>query len=131
MEPRVRRIIMGLTMVLALLFAAALLAGAPLSTSDVQAQETPASNMRGLLERLRSRVEADASFSFDVHFISPPIPGEPSWEIPAALSEAGARRTVGEIGDDYVCFVENGQTFNDSVCIPFTNIKMLVYSNAP
>jgi hypothetical protein len=123
--------VIALVVIMALFIAALLLAGMRPSASGVQAQETPASNMSGLLERLRSRMEADSTFSFSVHFVNPPIAGEPSWEIPEALSEAGARRTLGEIGDDYVCFVEQGQTFDDSVCIPYSNIKMLVYANEP
>lgn len=96
--------------------------------TTVQAQETPAS-MRTLIERLRARMEADANFTASFQFMSPPVPGEPMWIIPAALTEPGSMRRLGEIGSDYVCFTEVGQTFNDSICIPYSNITMVIYQN--
>jgi hypothetical protein len=96
--------------------------------SEVHGQETPAS-MRVLLERLRARMETDPAFSISIQFVNPPIPGEPTWQVPGPLSETGSSRRFGEIGDDYVCFLEQGQTFNDSVCIAYTNIMMVIFRN--
>jgi hypothetical protein len=99
---------------------------------SVAAQETttPDATMQSLFERLKARMEDEPAFTINVWFNNPPVAGEPAWEIPSALDGGGSRR-LGEIGADYVCFVEQGQTFNDSVCIPYTNIRMLTYANEP
>jgi hypothetical protein len=99
-----------------------------LSAVSAQETSTPEATMRALFERLQARMEGNADFTIDVWFISPPTPGEPSWQIPGQL-DGGASRRLGEIGDEYVCFIEQGQTFNDSVCIPYSNIRMLTYPN--
>lgn len=96
--------------------------------SQVQAQQTPMS-MRSLLERLRARMDSDPAFTASIQFVNPLIPNEPAWVIPAPLSEEGSSRRFGEIGDDYVCFAELGQTFNDSVCVPYSNIMLVIFDS--
>lgn len=98
----------------------------------VSAQETstPGATMRSLFERLQARMEDNPDFTFDVWFVSPPTPGEPLWEIPGPL-DGGGSRSLGEIGDEYVCFIEQGQTFNDSICFPYSNIRMVTFPNEP
>ena len=95
---------------------------------EASAQEPPMS-MRSLLERLRARIDADPNFVITVQFFDPPVPDTNQWIIPSTLTEEGSSRRIGEIGDDYVCFAETGTTFNNSVCILYSNISMVIYSN--
>jgi hypothetical protein len=120
-------IVIPVMVVIAVIAVALFVSRTPL-VGEVQAQETPVT-MRSLLERLRARMDSDPSFTVSIHFVNPPIPGEPAWAIPIVLSEEGSSRRFGEIGDDYVCFLEQGQTFNNSVCVLYTNISMVVYQN--
>lgn len=97
--------------------------------ATVQAQQASSNSMQTMLERLKARMQSDPAYIVNFQFINPPIPGEPAWDIPAVLTEPGSTRTLGDIGSDYVCFIELGQSFNNSVCIPFSNVKMVIYPN--
>ncbi|HLU09326.1 MAG TPA: hypothetical protein VK003_06640 [Oceanobacillus sp.] len=95
---------------------------------DANAQDTSLS-MRSLLERLRARMDADPNFLVTVQFFDPPVPETNQWIIPSNLTEEGSTRRFGEIGDEYVCFAEVGPSFNNSVCVLYSNISMVIYSN--
>jgi hypothetical protein len=92
------------------------------------AQDTSLST-RSLLERLRARMDADPNFIVTIQFFDPPVPDTNQWIIPSTLTEEGSSRRFGEIGEDYVCFAEVGSTFNNSVCVLYSNISMVIYSN--
>lgn len=95
---------------------------------DAGAQQT-AMSTRSLFERLRARMDGDPNFIITVQFFDPPVPETNQWIIPSTLTEEGSSRRLGEIGDDYVCFTEVGTTFNNSVCVLYNNISMVIYSN--
>lgn len=90
---------------------------------------TAEATMSDLFQRLQARIDGNSDFSINVVFIQPLIPGEPAWQIPGVLTDGSASRQLGEIGDNYVCFIERGLTFNDSVCIPYSNIRMVTFPN--
>lgn len=99
------------------------------SVAQAQDAATADATMSGLFQRLGARMDGGGDFSINVFFIQPPIPGEPAWQIPGVLTDGSASRQLGEIGDSYVCFIERGLTFNDSICIPYSNIRMVTFPN--
>lgn len=125
---RVNRATLIIIPVILVAFAAIALFATQTPVREASAQETPVS-MRSLLERLRARMDADPNFVVTVQFFDPPVPESNQWIIPSTLTEEGSSRRFGEIGDDYVCFAEVGASFNNSVCVLYSNISMVIYSN--
>ncbi len=82
----------------------------------------PPQTMRQLIESL---VESESAFT--IEFALPLVSGERTWAFPDARS----RRTVGQVGDDFVCFSEPWNDGRRSRCTPFSNLVSLVYSETP
>lgn len=126
-QSRVMLIVVPVLVVIAVIAAALFVTRMP-PVGQVSAQETPGT-MRALIERLRARMDSDPAFVVTFQFIDPPIPEQIQWVVPGALTEEGSSRRINEIGDDYVCFLEQGTSFNNSVCVTYTNISLVIYSN--
>ncbi len=92
-----------------------------------RAQETPKRNLRALLEKL----EKDKR-GFTIEFVKPPLgASEAWWSIPKDLKDDKGhligRRLIREIGDDYICIDEPGQSVVFVTCIPFSNVADIEY----
>ena len=91
--------------------------------APVKATDT-AQNMRALLEEWKQQADnGNGTLSFE--FNTPLIKGDDTWWfVPYTDQKAELERNIGDIGDDYVCFVERwGQNFDTVTrCTPFSNI---------
>ena len=99
-----------------LLVAIVLLIG--LAGNRIVAQDSAAQDMQAMLTNL-TRSGATVTILFD----RPLISGEGVWTLP----DAGAQRTIAEVGADYVCFSEPWNNTTQNRCTPFSNITSVSY----
>ena len=91
---------------------------------SVEAQDNKM-NFHSLLLRMNEMHSNDSGFTFIVTFLSPLIKDESAWIIGDPNDQY--RRTVDEIGEDYVCFREHGGGEDFVRCTPFSNILQISY----
>jgi hypothetical protein len=84
------------------------------------AQDQAARDMRALLVKLTGDGAA-----ITILFDKPLVSGEGVWTLP----DAAMKRTIGEIGADFVCFSEPWNNTTRSRCTPFANITSVSYEN--
>jgi hypothetical protein len=96
--------------VLMIVFAVLLLMIASFVTRPTAAQDASTS-LRARLENLRG-----SKNPVTIEFGRPLVSGELIWTLPDGT------RTIGEIGDDYVCFSEPWNDTTKDRCTPFSNI---------
>lgn len=97
---------------LIILCAAGILFAASAMIHPVVAQGQSAS-LHELLENLR-----DNNTTATVEFAKALVTGELTWSLP----DTAIGRTIGEVGDDYVCFSEPWNDTTRQRCTPFSNI---------
>lgn len=84
-----------------------------------------AATLRALLEQLTAESEnATNKVTFSIEFAVPLVSGERGWLLP----DAQRKRTVSQIGDDYVCFSESWNDATRQRCTPFTNIVSVTFT---
>jgi hypothetical protein len=89
-------------------------------------------NMRTLLERLKLKLKDNGGTDFTVtfQFVLPLIQDDTTWwGYPYSNENPDMQRTIGEIGDDYVCFDELAGEGFVTRCTPFSNIVTIGYSD--
>jgi hypothetical protein len=96
-------------------------------TNSLRAEETQ--NMRVLLENLKQKLSQKGDFGVTIQFAIPLIDNKDDkwWSFPYPADNPDMQRTIGEIGDDYVCFDElAGEAFTTR-CTPFSNLVTVGY----
>jgi hypothetical protein len=111
-----------------MLFALAMCIQLMLKPISTQANDE-SRNMRILLERLKLQTEMGTDLTVTFQFLTPLTQdGAIWWSFPYSNEDPNMQRSLGEIGDDYLCFDElAGQGFT-SRCTPFSNIVTVAYS---
>jgi len=89
------------------------------------AQEVHASNLGNLIQRL-----ADDNIEIYIRFVTPLSEGDSSWTIPGDIvygEEVVGTRALREVGDDYICVDNAGESHVSVYCVPFSNIEYVSY----
>jgi hypothetical protein len=98
------------------------------SGSQTMAQTTFHNNMRELLETLKAKIKAQPGFEVIFKFSQPLMDNdEVNWTIPYSPQDEDIYRTIGEIGDDFICFSERAGSSLVERCTPFSNIVRFGY----
>ena len=84
--------------------------------------------MRELLEALKTKMVAQPGFEIIFKFSEPLRDNnEYNWTIPYSPQDEDIYRTIGEIGDDFICFGERAGSSLVELCTPFSNIVRIGY----
>jgi hypothetical protein len=99
------------------------------SRNQTMAQEpTKHNNMRELLETLKAKIKAEPGFEVIFKFSQPLMDNdEVNWTVPYSPQGEDIYRTIGEVGDDFVCFTERAGSSAVERCTPFSNIVRFGY----
>ncbi|MCC6615497.1 MAG: hypothetical protein IT320_18635 [Anaerolineae bacterium] len=89
----------------------------------IGAQSQPPS-LRDLFLRVVEMRQANSDFVFGVEFVAP-LGADEVWLIGSANDEL--RRSIDEVGSDYVCFREHHDAFQLVRCTPFVNVAEISY----
>jgi hypothetical protein len=102
--------------------------GLTTGASAIAQEQSDYTNLKGLLEALRSRIESEASFQVTFKFAQPLMDNnEIFWHIPYYSEEDDIDRWIGDIGDDFICFYERAGSASVVRCTPFSNISSITY----
>ena len=111
-----------LTVAAALLIACAALIFTLISQPTLTSAQAETNNMRVMIEALNQRVSDEPGFEMLFQFVQPPLGGE---TLIMVSSESG--RSIGGVGDDYVCIGERWNNSRRYHCTPFANLVSVSY----
>lgn len=106
-----------LSIVMGIIIIAAAVLAFGLANRPAVAQDR--ASLRGLLETLKGGPNP-----VTIQFAVPLVAGENTWILP----DQRFNRTIGEIGEDYVCFSEPWNNTTRLRCTPFGNIIGVTFS---
>ena len=98
-----------------------------LATRSAVAQDSSLSNMQSHVERLVERMNGEGGFRIFINFEHPLVDDQLTWEIGNPNDEL--RRSIVEVGSDYLCFQEIALAADGRRCTPFANITSVFYLN--
>jgi hypothetical protein len=86
-------------------------------------------NMRILLENLKQKLAKGGDFTVVFQFGIPLVKDDTTlWSFPYPAENPDMQLSLGEIGDDYICFDELAGEGFVTRCTPFSNIATVSYA---
>ena len=103
----------------------------PLAPTIAQ-EQSQINDMHEMFEALNNRIKTELDFKITIKFAQPLVDdNELFWEIPYESQDGDLRRSLGDIGEDFVCFDERAGSSFGTRCTPFSNIVAVTYFNNP